>query len=124
MAVQTDHSFMRLAKIRPDEDWGPIEFTFTVDNDDIAGNNVKYANNWPELREIRLLRMQQQQPMIDNQPFQDAEADNDWGCYDDGVAPATGGNEAGGAVSHIECQICTYHNDPGMTSCEMCQNPL
>lgn len=98
---------MRLAKIRPDEDWGPIEFTFTVDNDDIAGNNVKYANNWPELREIRLLRMQQQQPMIDNQPFQDAEADNDWGCYDDGVAPATGGNEAGGAVSHIECQICT-----------------
>ena len=121
---------MRLAKIRPDEDWGPIEFTFTVDNDDIAGNNAKYANNWPELREIRAQRFQQQQqPLIDNQPFQDAEADNDWGCYDDGgavpnLAPTTGGNEGGGAASFIECQICTYHNDLGMTACEMCQNAL
>ena len=45
--------------------------------------------------------------------------------YDDGGAvPDTGfegGNEAGGLIS---CGVCTYDNDPSLSKCEICENPL
>lgn len=49
----TDHTFFRIQKLRPYEGWGPLNFEFFVDNEDMEGFNDKYSRNYPQLRNQR-----------------------------------------------------------------------
>lgn len=48
--IKTDHTFIKLTKLRPNEPWGDISFDFLIDDENYEGVDCKYYRNWSHLR--------------------------------------------------------------------------
>lgn len=61
---------------------------------------------------------------MQDQDYMDPNAQPTYENYDDGGAVPDLDAAASVGGSYIECQTCTYHNDPSLSRCEICDSAL